>query len=95
GDTHLGGKDFDNCLVNHFIQEFKCKFKKNLSSNPCALCCFCTACKCTKCTFSSATNTSIDIDSLYEGIDFYTSPTHAHFKELCQVLFHSMLEPVE
>ncbi|KAG0692423.1 hypothetical protein DFH29DRAFT_882467, partial [Suillus ampliporus] len=54
-----------------------------------------TACERAKRTLSSATQTSIEIDSLFEGIDFYTSLTHAHFEELCADLFHSMLEPVE
>ncbi|KAF8274943.1 heat shock protein 70 [Lactarius quietus] len=95
GDTHLGGEDFDNRLVNHFVQEFKRKFKKDLSSNPRALRRLRTACERAKRTLSSATNTSIEIDSLYEGIDFYTSLTRARFEELCQDLFRSTLEPVE
>ena len=89
GDTHLDGEDFDNHLVNHFVQEFKHKNKKDVFSNPRALCCLHTACECAKHTLSSTTQTSIkiDIDSLFEGIDFYTSLTHACFKELCQGLF--------
>ncbi|KAH8977609.1 Hsp70 protein-domain-containing protein [Lactarius hatsudake] len=54
-----------------------------------------TACERAKRTLSSATNTTLEIDTLYEGINFYTSLTHACFKELCQDLFCSMLEPVE
>jgi heat shock 70kDa protein 1/2/6/8 len=95
GDTHLGGEDFDNRLVNHFVQEFKRKFKKDLSANPRALRRLRTACERAKRTLSSATNTTIEIDSLYEGIDFYTSLTRARFEELCQDLFRSTLEPVE
>ena len=95
GDTHLGGEDFDNRLVNHFVQEFKRKFKKDLSSNSRALRRLRTACERAKRTLSSATHTSIEIDSLYEGIDFYTSLTRARFEELCQDLFRSTLEPVE
>ncbi|KAJ3925372.1 MAG: the 70-Kda heat shock cognate protein from rattus Norvegicus in post-Atp hydrolysis state [Lentinula lateritia] len=95
GDTHLGGEDFDNRLVNHFIQEFKRKNKKDLSSNPRAVCRLRTACERAKCTLSSAAQTSIEIDSLYEGIDFYTSLTRARFEELCQDLFRSTLDPVE
>jgi L1 cell adhesion molecule like protein len=95
GDTHLGGEDFDNRLVNHFVQEFKRKFKKDLSSNARALRRLRTACERAKRTLSSATQTSIEIDSLYEGIDFYTSLTRARFEELCQDLFRSTLEPVE
>ncbi|KAK7043605.1 Hsp70 chaperone [Paramarasmius palmivorus] len=95
GDTHLGGEDFDNRLVNHFVQEFKRKHKKDLSTNPRALRRLRTACERAKRTLSSAAQTSIEIDSLFEGIDFYTSLTRARFEELCQDLFRSTLEPVE
>nr|ANC28023.1 heat shock protein 70 [Polyporus umbellatus] len=95
GDTHLGGEDFDNRLVTHFAQEFKRKHKKDLSGNPRALRRLRTACERAKRTLSSATQTSIEIDSLFEGIDFYTSLTRARFEELCQDLFRSTLEPVE
>ena len=93
GDTHLSGEDFDN--VNHFVQEFKRKHKKDLSSNPRALRHLRTACERAKRTLSSATNATIEIDSLYEGVGFYTSITRARFEELCQDLFRSTLEHVE
>jgi heat shock protein 1/8 len=67
----------------------------DISSNPRALCRLRTACERAKCNLSSATQTSIKIDSLFEGIDFYTSLTRAQFEELCQDLFRSTLEPVE
>lgn len=95
GDTHLGGEDFDNRLVTHFTQEFKRKHKKDLSGNPRALRRLRTACERAKRTLSSAAQTTIEIDSLFEGIDFYTSLTRARFEELCQDLFRSTLEPVE
>ncbi|VVT45273.1 uncharacterized protein SAPINGB_P000695 [Magnusiomyces paraingens] len=95
GDTHLGGEDFDNRLVNHFIEEFKRKNKKDLSSNQRALRRLRTACERAKRTLSSSAQTTIEIDSLYEGIDFYTSITRARFEELCGDLFRSTLEPVE
>ncbi|KAI5953376.1 SSA3 [Candida jiufengensis] len=95
GDTHLGGEDFDNRLVNFFIQEFKRKTKKDISSNQRALRRLRTACERAKRTLSSSAQTSIEIDSLYEGIDFYTSITRARFEELCADLFRSTLEPVE
>ncbi|KAI3655772.1 hypothetical protein MP638_003496 [Amoeboaphelidium occidentale] len=95
GDTHLGGEDFDNRLVNHFCQEFKRKHKKDLSDNARALRRLRTACERAKRTLSSATQTSIEIDSLYEGIDFYTSITRARFEELCGDLFRATLDPVE
>ena len=95
GDTHLGGEDFDNRMVNHFVQEFSRKHKKDLSSNPRALRRLRTACERAKRTLSSSTQASIEIDSLYEGIDFYTSITRARFEELCADLFRGTLEPVE
>ncbi|KAI0423743.1 heat shock 70 kDa protein [Xylaria sp. FL1042] len=95
GDTHLGGEDFDNRLVNHFVTEFKRKHKKDLSSNARALRRLRTACERAKRTLSSSAQTSIEIDSLYEGIDFYTSITRARFEELCQDLFRSTIQPVD
>lgn len=95
GDTHLGGEDFDHRLVNHFVQEFKRKNKKDLSTNQRALRRLRTSCERAKRTLSSSAQTSIEIDSLFEGIDFYTSITRARFEELCADLFRSTLDPVE
>lgn len=95
GDTHLGGEDFDNRMVTHFVQEFKRKHKKDLSSNARALRRLRTACERAKRTLSSSAQTSIEIDSLFEGIDFYTSITRARFEELNQDLFRQTMEPVE
>lgn len=95
GDTHLGGEDFDNRMVNHFAEEFKRKFKKDLAQNKRALRRLRTACERAKRTLSSSTQASIEIDSLHEGIDFYSSITRARFEELCSDLFRSTLEPVE
>jgi len=95
GDNHLGGEDFDNRLVNHFLQEFKRKHKKDISSDARAVRRLRTICERAKRTLSSATQTSIEIDSLYEGIDFYTSLTRTRFEELCKDLFRSTLEPVK
>jgi heat shock protein 1/8 len=95
GDTHLGGEDFDNRMVNHFVQEFKRKHKKDLTSNKRALRRLRTACERAKRTLSSSTQASIEIDSLFEGVDFYTSITRARFEELNADLFRSTLDPVE
>ncbi|XP_073455035.1 heat shock 70 kDa protein-like [Aquarana catesbeiana] len=95
GDTHLGGEDFDNRMVNHFVEEFKRKHKKDISQNKRALRRLRTACERAKRTLSSSTQAGIEIDSLYEGIDFYTSITRARFEELCADLFRGTLEPVE
>ena len=95
GDTHLGGEDFDNRLVNHFINEIKRKHKKDISSNTRAMRRIRTTCERAKRTLSTTTQTSIEIDSLYEGVDFFSSITRARFEELCQDLFRDTLTPVE
>merc|ERR1711998_631021 len=95
GDTHLGGEDFDNRLVNHFVQEFKRKHKKDMTGNPRAMRRLRTACERAKRNLSSSANASIEIDSLFEGVDFYSSITRARFEDLCADLFRGTLEPVE
>ncbi|KAH8023661.1 hypothetical protein HPB51_015157 [Rhipicephalus microplus] len=95
GDTHLGGEDFDNRMVNHFVQEFKRKHKKDLTVNKRALRRLRTSCERAKRTLSSSTQASIEIDSLFEGVDFYSTITRARFEELNADLFRSTLEPVE
>ncbi len=95
GDTHLGGEDFDSRLVRHFIEEFKRKNKKDISNNPRALRRLRTASEKAKRTLSSTAQTSVEIDSLYEGVDFYTSITRARFEELNADLFRKCMEPVE
>jgi len=95
GDTHLGGEDFDNRLVNHFVQEFKRKHKKDLTGNARAMRRLRTACERAKRNLSSSANASIEIDSLFEGVDFYSSITRARFEDLCADLFRGTLEPVE
>uniref|UniRef100_A0A2K6D5W7 Heat shock protein family A (Hsp70) member 8 n=1 Tax=Macaca nemestrina TaxID=9545 RepID=A0A2K6D5W7_MACNE len=67
-DTHLGGEDFDNRMVNHFIAEFKRKHKKDISENKRAIRCFCTACERTKHTVSSSTQ-AILRSILYAKLD--------------------------
>ncbi len=95
GDTHLGGEDFDNRMVNHFVQEFKRKYKKDISGNARALRRLRTACERAKRTLSSTAQTTIEIDSLYEGVDFYSTITRARFEELNMDLFRKCMEPVE
>ena len=95
GDTHLGGEDFDSRMVDHFSAEFERKFKKNLKENPRSLRRLRTACERAKRTLSSSTEASIEIDALFEGVDFYSKLTRARFEELCSDLFRSTLGPVE
>jgi L1 cell adhesion molecule like protein len=87
GDTHLGGEDFDNRLVAHFVHEFKRKYKKDIGDNPRALRRLRTACERAKRNLSSSAQASIEIDSLYDGVDFYSSITRARFEELNMDLF--------
>lgn len=95
GDTHLGGEDFDNRLVNWCVQEFKRKHKKDPTGNNRALRRLRTACERAKRTLSATTETTIEVDSLFEGIDYHTKITRAKFEELCIDLFRSTMEPVE
>jgi L1 cell adhesion molecule like protein len=95
GDSHLGGEDFDNNLVNHFTQEFKRKFKKDISDNPRAIRRLRTACERVKRNLSSSTQTTLEIDSLYDGTDFMSSITRARFEELCADVFKRTMDPVE
>merc|ERR1711934_127679 len=86
GDTHM---------VDHFVNEFKRKHKKDMKGNKRALRRLRTACERAKRTLSASAQANIEIDSLFEGIDFYTSITRARFEELCSDLFKGTLEPVE
>ncbi|KAG6627961.1 hypothetical protein CIPAW_15G166000 [Carya illinoinensis] len=95
GDTYLGGEDFDNRLVNHHMAEFRRKYKKDISGKAGALRRMKNACKRAKRALSSRMQTTIEIDSLYEGIDFYTTITRARFEELNMDLFRQCIETVE
>lgn len=95
GDTHLGGEDFDSRMVNHFVTEFKRKHKKDITTNPRALRRLRTACERAKRTLSSSTNASVEIDALFDGIDFYSSITRALFENICGDLFRGCLKPVD
>ena len=95
GDTHLGGEDFDNRMVDHFVKEFQRKHKKDITGNKRALRMLRTACERAKRTLSASAQANIEIDSLFEGIDFYTTITRARFEEMCADLFRGTLDPVE
>merc|ERR1712137_419998 len=95
GDTHLGGEDFDNRLVDFFTQEFKRKFRKDLTSNQRSLRRLRTAAERAKRTLSSSTQAYVEIDSLFEGIDFNSTITRARFEDLCGDYFRKTMEPVE
>jgi len=95
GDTHLGGEDFDNVLVDFFAKEFKRKYHKDISDNQRALRRMRTACERAKRTLSSSTVATVEIDSLYEGVDFNSQITRARFEDLCGDYFRATLVPVE
>jgi len=95
GDTHLGGEDIDNRMLNHFVGEFKRKYMKDISGNPKALRRLRTSCERAKRTLSSTSQTTIDIDSLFEGIDFCSTITRAKFEALNMDLFTKCMELVE
>ncbi|CAI9092423.1 OLC1v1027652C1 [Oldenlandia corymbosa var. corymbosa] len=95
GDTHLGGEDFDNRMVDHFIKEFKRKHGKDISGNPKSMRRLRTACERAKRILSSSAETRIDIDSLFEGIDFSATITRPKFEELNSDLFSRCMETVE
>ncbi|XP_062154075.1 heat shock cognate 70 kDa protein-like [Alnus glutinosa] len=94
GDTHLGGKDFDNRMVKHFVKIFKKQHKEDISGNTKALRRLRTACERGKRVLSSANETTIEVDSLYNGIDFSSSITRARFAELNMDLFKKSVELV-
>jgi L1 cell adhesion molecule like protein len=95
-DTHLGGEDFDNEMVKHFLREFIRKHKKmDIRSNPKAIRRLKTACDRAKRLLSSTSQTSIDIDSFHDGIDFYATITRGRFEELNRDLFNKCMEAVE
>ncbi|XP_059429725.1 heat shock 70 kDa protein 1-like [Corylus avellana] len=94
GDTNLGGEDFDRRMVKHFVQEFNTKHKKNITGVK-ALTKLSTACERAKRILSSNTRATIDIESLYEDIDFYSNITRARFEELNMDLFSKCIELVE
>jgi heat shock protein 1/8 len=95
GDTHLGGEDFDNRMVDYFCDDFKRKFRKDLRENQRALRRLRVAAERAKRTLSTSTQAHIEIDSLLDGIDFNTVITRARFEDLNMDYFRKCMEPVE
>ncbi|XP_031485587.1 heat shock cognate 70 kDa protein-like [Nymphaea colorata] len=94
GDTHLGGEDFDNRMVDYFVEEFKMKHRLDISSNFRALRRLRTACESAKCSLSTAFEAQIHVDVLYEGIDFHSKISRVKFEELNKDLFEKCIDPV-
>ena len=95
GDTHLGGEDFDNRMVEHFKQEFKRKHRKDISENKRSMRRLRTSCERAKRTLSTSSQAYIEIDSLYDGIDFQSTITRARFEDMNFDYFKKCLDPVE
>jgi len=96
GDTHLGGEDFDERLLQHCITLFEKKSKTTgIRENKRALRRLRTACERAKRTLSSTKRTEIEVDALFEGADFKQAITRAKFEELCADLFSGCLKPVD
>ncbi|ORC87554.1 heat shock 70 kDa protein [Trypanosoma theileri] len=95
GDTHLGGEDFDNRLVDYFATEFKTRFGKDVRGNARAVRRLRTACERVKRTLSSSSNATVEIDALYDGCDLFSKITRARFEEMCRDQFERCLEPVK
>lgn len=95
GDTHLGGEDFDNRLVEYCIADFKKKHRKDPSGNQRSIRRLRTACERAKRTLSSSTQAFIEIDSLFEGVDYSTTLTRARFEEMCMDYFKKTVQPVD
>jgi len=95
GNSHLGGSDVDNLLVDHFAKEFKRKHKKDLTSSARALSRLRKASEVAKKTLSSSASTNVELDSLFEGIDFYASLSRARFDEIITDFVKQTMAPVE
>lgn len=95
GDTHLGGEDFDNRLVDFCMQDFKKKHRKDLAGNQRALRRLRTQCERAKRTLSSSTQATIEVDSLLDGVDYSCVLSRARFEELCMDYFRNTISPVE
>ena len=93
--SDIGGNEFDKRLVDHFAQEFKRKHKKDLFTNARSMTRLMVACERAKRTLSSSNTASVEVDSLFEGIDFYSSITRDKFEEICSDLSGRFSEPLE
>jgi heat shock protein 1/8 len=95
GDTHLGGEDFDSILVDYCASEFKRKNKLDIKDNARALRRLRTACERAKRTLSSASQASVEVDSLMEGVDCNVVVSRAKFESLCESLFQRCIQPLD
>merc|ERR1711957_290402 len=95
GDTHLGGEDFDNRVLEFLLKTLKKKYQKDLSKDKTALQKLKTEIEKAKRTLSSTTQTTIEIDQLVEDFDFKETLSRAKFEELNNDIFKKTILPVE
>jgi len=94
GDVHLGGEDIDMILVEHCLKDFQKRHREDISNDKRARRRLHTACERAKRTLSSATTATIEIDSLWKGIDYTMVLTRARFEDLASEIFKKTMEPV-
>ena len=95
GDTHLGGSDIDNLIVEWLCEDIKKRMKKDVRENARALKRLNIAAEKAKKTLSSSTTTTIEVESLLDGVDYNTSLTRAKFEQLADKVFSRTLEPLD
>ena len=95
GNTHLGGEDFDNRLVEYCAGEFRRKTSIDIKNNAKALRRVRAACEKAKRALSAATQATVDIDALMEGEDLNVVITRSKFEDLCMDLFKKCMPPLE
>ena len=95
GDTHLGGSDIDNLIVDYLCDDIKKKFKKDVRENARALKRLNISAEKAKKNLSAASTTTIEVDSLMDGVDYNTNLTRAKFESLADKVFQRTLKPLE
>lgn len=95
GDTHLGGSDIDNLIVDYLCDEIKKKFKKDVRENARALKRLNIAAEKAKKNLSASSTTSIEVDSLMDGVDYNTNLSRAKFESLADKVFQRTLQPID
>jgi heat shock protein 1/8 len=94
GDTHLGGSDIDNLIVDYLCADIKKKYSKDIKENPKALKRLNIAAEKAKKNLSTASTVPIEIDSLFDGVDYTTTLSRAKFEQLAESFFNKSMEPL-
>lgn len=95
GSARFGGECFDQRLLAHFVEEFKTEKKKDVSGCDQALGRLRSACERAKITLSTSSSATVEVDSLFEGVDFVSSVTRARFEELCDDIFRQCTASIQ